>query len=158
MREKGRPTTFTESLAEDICNRIANGQMLGAICEKPGMPNRRTIYRWLEENEEFAKCFRMARRISADALVEQGLDILDEADPSTASLANFRANFRKWLAGKMSPTYSERAALELSGPEQKPIATQLSMDADLGNLAPVLDMIAKIRQARGQEEAGRSNG
>lgn len=158
MKEKGRPSIFNETLAEDICNRIASGQMLGTICGKPGMPCRRTIYRWLEENEEFAKNFRIARRISADALVEQGLDILDEAEPSTASLANFRANYRKWLAGKMSPLYSERAALELSGPEQKPIASRVCLDADVGQLAPVLDVIAKIRQAREQEEAGRSNG
>jgi hypothetical protein len=46
----GRPTIFTEDVAEFICSEIATGSNLADICKARNMPGERTVYRWLAKN------------------------------------------------------------------------------------------------------------
>ncbi len=41
----GRPTTFTDELFDQICDRLANGEVLKQICADPDMPDRSTVLR-----------------------------------------------------------------------------------------------------------------
>jgi hypothetical protein len=44
----GRPTDYTEALAEEICLRLAEGESLVSICREEGMPRRAAVFRWLQ--------------------------------------------------------------------------------------------------------------
>lgn len=68
---------FTQAIADEICERIAEGETLSAICRSEGMPKRRTVYDWLRANVEFAKAMDIARDVGADAIAEEALHIAD---------------------------------------------------------------------------------
>lgn len=59
-RPEGRPRLYTEALAEEICDRIADGEKLHEICAAPGMPSPRTVYRWRENDKAFDGEYRCA--------------------------------------------------------------------------------------------------
>ena len=41
-------------LAERLCGRIADGEMLATITAEPGMPSLDEVQQWLRDNSEFA--------------------------------------------------------------------------------------------------------
>jgi hypothetical protein len=62
-----RPSIFTEELAEEICAQLADGHSLLAVCRADGMPTTRTVYYWLESNEEFFHRYARAREMQGHA-------------------------------------------------------------------------------------------
>lgn len=40
----GRPSTYTEAKAAEICRRMVEGESLRTICKAPGMPGLRTMF------------------------------------------------------------------------------------------------------------------
>lgn len=73
----GRKTTYTDKLATVICDRIASGETLRAICREEGMPSWKTVYSWRQANEEFASRIACAREEGFDAIAEEALAIAD---------------------------------------------------------------------------------
>lgn len=74
-RPRGRPTLYTVERGKSICERLATGEPLTAICETVGMPAVRTVSLWKETHKEFAAAFARARADGFDALAEQCLVI-----------------------------------------------------------------------------------
>jgi len=113
-RKPGRPTTYTEALGRAICEGVAAGRPLLAICEAPDMPNRITVWRWQQQHPEFRNMITAAREYGADALAEQCLMIAD--DGRDVPRDTLKITTRRWLASKIAPRrYGERLAAELSG-------------------------------------------
>src|SRR5690606_8241724 len=90
----GRPSSFNEAVANEICERIADGESLRKICEDEGFPERRTIFRWLAnpEHVEFRRQYALAREASADADDDDIRDIASRVedgklDPQAARVA-----------------------------------------------------------------------
>ena len=48
------PPAFDENLAERLCDRIAQGETLAALCAEAAMPSLDGVKHWLRENSEFA--------------------------------------------------------------------------------------------------------
>ena len=46
-KRTGRPTKYTDALADEICRRIAEGEMLMQIVRDEHMPERKTVYNWM---------------------------------------------------------------------------------------------------------------
>src|SRR5277367_587457 len=80
-RPIGRPSLFTTELGDEICNRIADGESLRAICAEVEMPDKATVFRWLsaEGNKDFRNQYIRAREAQADSLVDDILLIADDA-------------------------------------------------------------------------------
>jgi hypothetical protein len=80
-RPVGRPSLFTTELGDEICNRIADGESLRAICDEADTPDKATIFRWLaaEQHKDFCKQYIRARETQADSLVDDILSIADDA-------------------------------------------------------------------------------
>lgn len=79
-KKRGRPTTFDEAIALEICARIAEGDPLRAICREEGMPPWRTVYAWMEANEDFSARIARARIIGREAILEDTLLIANETE------------------------------------------------------------------------------
>ena len=77
QKKPGRQTLYTPEIADEICERIANGETLRAICRSPGMPVWRTVYDWLEAHESFATAYARARATGFDAIAQEALLIAD---------------------------------------------------------------------------------
>ena len=78
MKKIGRPSSYTDEVADAICERIADGQSLRSICEIEGMPNKATVFRWLTVNEAFRDQYARARETQADTIFDEILDIADD--------------------------------------------------------------------------------
>lgn len=136
-RGRGRPSSYTQSVADEICTRIAEGESLRKICLNNHIPELRTVMRWLahDDREEFRRQYARARELQADRLAEEILQIADDGQNDTyqtddgeavnhdvIARSRLRVDARKWLAAKMAPKkYGERVQQEISGPEGGPI-------------------------------------
>lgn len=111
----GRPTIYTEELANTICKRIAMGESLRAICREEDMPNGQTIYNWLVEPEKrwFLEQYTQARGIQAELMFEQLNELADvsvedivgddKSDGARVQARKLQVDTRKWVLSKMLP-------------------------------------------------------
>lgn len=131
-----RPSSFTPELGERICALIAEGMSLRKASEADGMPNWRTILRWLatkdaepKEGEDgaapfdaFRQQYARAREIRADARFERIDDVIDDmrAKKVDAQMARVEIDAIKWQAGKENGRrYGE--AVTLRGDKNNPV-------------------------------------
>jgi hypothetical protein len=134
QKKIGRPSSFTQEVADEICDRISKGETLRTIMKDPHIPERFSVYRWLEVNESFREQYAHARSQQADNYFEQ---IIDEAFTShDAQIGRLRIDALKWVASKMQPKkYGDKLEIETKGdsaisiqfaiPERKPEAIEL---------------------------------
>ena len=115
-RPPGRPSLYTDDLAAEICERIADGETLTAICQEPDKPNRRTVRRWMLDNEPFRLAYARARIEHAHALADE---IEDKARSATKEGAANPQAIRvaldglKWIASRVLPSaYGDRVTVE----------------------------------------------
>jgi|SRR5690349_8869255 len=115
----GRPTLYSQDLADAICERLADGESLRAICSDDGMPNRATVFRWLGADEAFRDQYARAREEQAETLADEIVSIADEGDTKSliggddetivvydataVSRNRLRIDARKWVASKLKP-------------------------------------------------------
>lgn len=140
MLGMGRPSTFSQAIADAICERIATGEPLTVICRSEGMPRWRTVYDWLDAHDQFSADFARARQIGFDAIAEEalgiantpceGIDVEEDADGTVVKRRRadalghrkLQVETRLKLLAKWDPKrYGERVATELSGPNGGPI-------------------------------------
>lgn len=94
-------TLTPEQKRELICEEIAAGCSLRAVCARPGMPDQRTVRRWLREEPPFRLQYAQAREDQADHYADEIVEISDAAeDPAKARL---QIDARKWVAAKLRP-------------------------------------------------------
>jgi hypothetical protein len=70
---------FLQEVADAICERIAEGEPLRAICREEGMPTDRTVRNWVVEYPEFASAIARARLAGFDVIAETCLEIADDS-------------------------------------------------------------------------------
>jgi hypothetical protein len=109
---------FSPKIADEICERLANGESLMQMCKQPGLPHRGSIMRWLLSDDPQYDAFRAnyarAREMQAEVLADETIDIADATKRVRKShvaieSARLRIDARKWLAAKMRPKkYGEK--------------------------------------------------
>lgn len=111
---------FSEDVTAQICELIAEGKSIRAICKRKGMPAMSTVFKWLSQDEAFAEQYTRAKDQQADNLFEEVLEIADEAKPDTVAVAKLQIDARKWMAGKLRPKkYGDK--VELTGDPDRPL-------------------------------------
>lgn len=115
-KKHGRPTKFTQELADTICERMANGETLRAICRDLGFPHS-TVIEWTMTNKSFSDQYAQARLKQADAYADM---ILDEAFNShDAQIGRLRVDALKWVASKLAPKrYGDKVEVEQTGTQK----------------------------------------
>ena len=74
----GRPSKYTDALAAEICDRLANGETLTSICTDDHMPERRTVLRWKVDIEGFSSRYARAREEQRELWQDEMLDMADD--------------------------------------------------------------------------------
>jgi hypothetical protein len=127
----GRPTLYTEALAETICVLLKTGYSLRAICDMKGFPDRSTVTRWMETDAAFAsKCAR-ARDMQADLMDDRILDVANKVESGelTPDVGRVVVSALQWRAAKLKPKkYGDVSRHELTGADGGPI-TLAAVDA-----------------------------
>lgn len=124
-RPIGRPTAYSQEMADKICDLIARGMSLRAICVAKDMPNRDTVYRWLSEYSEFSDQYAHVREEQADGFADEIIEIADKvpADSAEVAKAKLQIDARKWKAAKLAPKkYGDK--LELGGDMRVKVETR----------------------------------
>jgi hypothetical protein len=136
----GAPSKYTDQIASDICQHLAEGKSLRAICLIEGYPNLSTVIRWLAHKDSSFDNFRAqyarAREAQADYFFDEIIEIADDGsrdykksidgqesvDHDHIARSKLRVDARKWAASKMQPKkYGDKIMQEHSGPDGKPI-------------------------------------
>lgn len=133
----GRPTLFSDDVADEICDKLSQGISLSKICSNSEhLPTSRTVWRWIRENEDFCRKYELAKEESADHLAEEAIEIADATytDATEIQQARLRIDTRKWYASKAKPKkYGDRQVI--AGDEDAPlfkdgISVQINLTGD----------------------------
>lgn len=141
----GRPTDYTPALAASICEQLAEGKSLNAICAVDGMPHKSSVYLWLTRHSEFSDMYARAREDQADTLADEIIDIADtplmgvktktdgegNVETTEGDMLEHRrlqVDARKWVAAKLKPRkYGERIDMNHTGMN---VLVNISLDAE----------------------------
>ena len=64
----GRPSTYSDDVAREICERLSKGEPLAQICRDEGMPCPNTVRTWAREREPLAEAIARAREDGFDEI------------------------------------------------------------------------------------------
>ena len=133
-KPRGRPTAYTEAIADEICQRIAGGESLKGICRDEGMPAEATVRGWvLDDREGFSALYARARELQADGWADEIVDIADdgtndyvkrerengsigfELNAEHVQRSRLRVDTRKWILSKrLRKTYGDRSEVDVT--------------------------------------------
>lgn len=68
-------STYSQKVADAICERLSKGETLSSICRDKKMPERTTVYSWLNLRKDFAEQVARARELGFDAIAEEAMQI-----------------------------------------------------------------------------------
>jgi len=138
--KKGRPKGYTEKIAQQICDQIAEGYSLRKICKQQGYPSKTAVFRWLLDDslKGFRDQYARAREMQAQGWADDIIDIADDGENDTyiASVddeaverTNFdniqrsrlRVDARKWILSKLLPKkYGDKIEIPVEPQAEKP--------------------------------------
>jgi len=115
----GRPSLYTDELAQEICDKIAsNSKGIKRLCnENSHWPNKTTIFTWLKNNSTFSDQYARAKKCQIETFVDEIIDIADDSSQDQVmneqgntvcnsefiARSRLRIDTRKWLASKLVP-------------------------------------------------------
>ena len=139
----GRPSTYSDDVAATICQRLACGESLRAICLGDDMPDRTTVYDWLFRMPEFAIQYTRAREEQAETMADDIVAIADEryndydidndgnvrVNNEAIQRSKLRVEARKWVAAKLKPKkYGDKITQEVVGANGGAVQVEHGLD------------------------------
>jgi hypothetical protein len=126
---------YTQALADEICDRLADGEPLVRICASPGFPAQSAVRKWALERPDFGVKYARARAIGYELLADEVIAIGDASiyhngapDNALVQQARLRSDNRKWMLSKMLPkVYGDK--IELSGDANAPLIQRIELVA-----------------------------
>src|SRR3990167_3897356 len=158
MAKIGRPTKFTQKLADLICQRVATHNIgLIRLCTKfDDMPNKDTINEWRYKYPDFSAQYAQAKIFQIETLIDEIIDIADNStqdeiindqgvrvcNSEFIARSRLRIDTRKWLAAKLCPRlYGDKEEL-----------VNLKFPSDIKNANSLLPMSTEVFRALGNQE------
>jgi hypothetical protein len=97
----GRPQIYNEMIGAYICRELQSGRTITTICKDKDVPSLPTVLNWLNRlhpnfNEDFFKSYTEARRIQAEVLADQNLDIADSDETKLYTEEQFDAKGKRY--------------------------------------------------------------
>jgi len=140
----GRPTKFNKEMADLICRKVATTtDGLRKICARsPELPTSETIREWRLDFPTFSAQYAEAKRIQADLLAEEILDISDDDthdemiddngnvkfNSEYVQRSRLRVDSRKWIAAKLMPkVYGDKVQNEVVMRTQEDVLKELTL-------------------------------
>ena len=140
------PVRYSDEIAEEILERIADGESLKTICAEPGMPAASAVTQWCDKSADFALRYARAKERCAEHWASEIIDISDSvrsgATSEEVNAARLAVDSRKWIASKLLPRrYGDRMTVERNPDAPLQTVTRIELVAvapssavDLANL------------------------
>lgn len=133
---------FSQGLFNRICERIADGESLRAICQDADMPSATSVMRWLAADAGLSEQYARAREIQGDGEFDKAREIAFAATPETVQVARLQYDAVKWRAGKLRPkVYGDKVAI--GGADDLPAIKTEEVGAGAAKLLGFLNGIAE---------------
>lgn len=155
-----RMTSYSEDLALQICELIAEGHTLLDICELEGMPARATFNRWVLIYPQLAAVYRAAREASAYSMEDEAIRAARHIKMLPGDSVKVRSyevflNHLRWNMARRNPAiFSDKVAANITVPIQ--INTTLDLGQEGGG-APVVESRSEVYMLKA-EVPGEQNG
>ena len=95
----GRPTKYSATIAERICQELMMGKSVRTVCADKNMPSASTLYSWLSEKPDFLEQYTRAKELAMLLMGEELLDIADDYSNDLIKIGNHyvanRANMKR---------------------------------------------------------------
>lgn len=134
---------YSDEIAEEILNRVAEGEGLKTICADPGMPTSAAVRKWIREDRGadengangYGSRYARAREVGCDSIAEEIIEISDapilhngEPDNAMVQHARLRADNRRWLLSKIVPKkYGDKVMTEVTGADGGQLITRIEL-------------------------------
>jgi len=148
---KSNKTDSNEVIFGKICELISNSNRgLRSICLEVGITPK-TIYDWIDKNDELLKQYARAKELQADYLVDEMIEISDDTSQDIKFVtrgeeevevenrefinrSRLRVDTRKWIASKLRPKkYGDKLDLTSKDNEIKNIPSIVVTDLETAN-------------------------
>jgi hypothetical protein len=119
------PLADDPQLVDRVLERMANGEILTAICVEIGVtPGAFSHY--AARDADFGQRYAHARKMQAAAIAEDVVRVADEEDDPAKG--RVRSDARKWLASRLDPEkFGDRNKTELTGADGTPLIPVLNV-------------------------------
>jgi len=109
MAKVGRPSEYTDQLAEQICELICSGKSRREAAATLNL-SESTVRLWQKQHESFSAQYARAEAERAEWFFERGNDIaMSITTPEEAQVARVQLDWLKWSASKLAPKkYSDK--------------------------------------------------
>ena len=94
------PEAVPQEFVEEIIAWVSEGKTLREYCRQEGKPAWRTVYGWMDKDEQFRARFARAREDGADAIAEEGLQILETFPLATGQDGKLDSAHVAWLKNR----------------------------------------------------------
>ena len=101
-RPVGRPSRYSDAIANEICDLLVSGESLVAICQRDDMPNRITVVRWAGRDPDFATKIFLARQSQADLMDDMVLEIAKNSTYETSAADAVKIKALTWRAARLN--------------------------------------------------------
>jgi hypothetical protein len=144
-KRPGQQTKYTEAIANEICDRLSQGESLLAICSDPHMPAEPSVRRWVLDDQVdgdgtgagFAAKYARARAVGYERLADEIVTIGDESivfegrpDNALVQHARLRSDNRKWFLSKVLPKrFGDKVTQEITSDPNAPLLTRIELVA-----------------------------
>jgi hypothetical protein len=119
---RGPAFTFSEEVADEIFERLCEGESLTRIGRDPTMPSLSTIFHWRRRIAAFEETVQLGMRIRAEVMADDGAETAEAATPETAYLTHVRLTHTRWHVGVLAPRVFRLKTVE---PERGPAVTKM---------------------------------
>lgn len=115
MDGPGRPSDYTQEIADYICSKLAEGMSLRAICRSEdsglNLPDESTVRQWVvDDREGFYPQYTRAREIGLDCRADAAIE--DAKAAKDAALGRLSFDAERWYLSKLAPKkYGDKVAL-----------------------------------------------
>lgn len=119
-------SALKDAVRESLLEQLADGLSLSLICEAEGMPDRRTVQRWQDDDEDFDAAVTRARETGMFVRAERAVEEAKKA--KDASLGRLAFDAERWYVGKLSNAFADKVKHVGGDPGDAPIRNVTSFE------------------------------
>ena len=137
-------TDEVTEIQEKVVEAIQTGRSLRQVCQDDGMPDFRTVQRWIVSDGQFAVRYARARMAQADVLFDR-MEAVEEAVSAgtmDSHAARVVLDSMRWRASKLAPKiYGDRLDVQVSDTR---ISISGALAAAQSRLVDVVDVTPRL--------------
>ena len=116
--QRGPVSTYCDGIAEEVFERMCEGESLTKVGADPTMPCMSTIFTWRRTHPAFEEMMQLGMRIRGERACDEASELCDAATPETAYLTHVRLTHLRWKAGVMAPRVFRVKTVEPEAPRE----------------------------------------